>query len=61
MVQGAAFWWDRLADATGGRLDWSLRQQCLEAYHGTADRVEAWAEAHGVDLATLPDMFLPAT
>jgi peptidoglycan/xylan/chitin deacetylase (PgdA/CDA1 family) len=61
LIGGGAFWWDRVADGTGGQLDWSLRHQCLEVNHGSADRIEAWASDHGIDLATLPHDYFPAT
>jgi len=43
------FWWDHLAEQSGGVTSAETRRQCLETLRGEDDRVRRWARDHGLD------------
>lgn len=53
-----AFWWDAVAQASGGA---NVRNHCLSALGGRHDDVLAWAAGRGWRLSDAPDQSRPGT
>lgn len=48
---GAAFWWDRLADASAGAIAPEHRARLFESLRGEGESIIAWAEQQGMPVA----------
>jgi peptidoglycan/xylan/chitin deacetylase (PgdA/CDA1 family) len=55
------FWWDRLAEQSGGTLPVGVRNHCLHELDGRHDQVVAWASSNGLPSDPAPPLARAAT